>query len=204
MLIKVCGLTKQANLDRVLSCGVDMVGFNFYGLSERYLKGPSLKTPSYVLRVGVFVDGDVETILRLADAHRLDYVQLHGNQSAVFCREIMKYIKVIKVFRIDARFNWSMLEDFDFCDMFLFDTYTSQYGGSGKKFDWSTIETSGSNTPWLISGGIGPDDTDKILKVNAEGFLGVDINSRFELEPGIKDIDKIRGFCDTLKNNGHG
>ena len=204
MLIKVCGITLQDNLDRLIHCGADMVGFNFYPLSARYLKGPPLETPSHISRVGVFVEEDLVHINQYSKSHRLDYVQLHGDQSVEFCRDVKEHIKVIKVFRIDERFNWSALEDFSFCDMFLFDTYTSEFGGSGKKFDWSAIKTIGCQTPWLISGGVSLDDTDDLLKLNSEYFTGVDINSRFELEPGIKDINRVKEFCDILKKYGHG
>lgn len=200
MLIKVCGLIQQKNIHALSRCSVDMMGLNFYALSDRFLKIEQVRIPKDILKVGVFVNAPIEDILEKTVKYALDFVQLHGDETPEFCIDLQRYVKVIKVFRIDNFFDWRILEKFYCCNMFLFDTQSPQYGGSGKKFDWTILNSKDIPVPWLLSGGIDEDDVGNILKIDSIKFVGVDINSRFETSVGIKDVEKVSTFCKKLKN----
>ncbi len=200
MRIKICGLTEPINIDAITECDVDMIGLNFYPASSRYVAVDSLEIPDSIEKVGVFVNATYEDILNKTNHFGLNYVQLHGDEDIEFCRQIRAFVPVIKVFRIHQGFDWKLLDNFLFCDMFLFDTYTKDFGGSGHKFDWAELSNKDITKPWLLSGGIGPEDVEEILQISSPSFYGVDINSRFEISPGIKDVQKVKNFCNKLKN----
>jgi len=199
MHIKVCGLIEQKNINAISECGVDMIGLNFYPSSLRYVTLDNAVISEYIEKVGVFVNATYEDILSKTNHFGLNYIQLHGDENTDFCREIQAFVPVIKVFRIHQSFDWELLDEFQFCDMFLFDTYTKDFGGSGHKFDWSELSNRDITRPWILSGGIGPEDIEKILSMESTSFYGVDINSRFETAPGIKDVQKVKEFCNKLK-----
>ena len=201
MIIKVCGLKFEQNLIDVASLDIDMVGYNFYEPSPRYVQNTLPIIPSKIKKVGVFVNASESNILQKVRDYRLDYVQLHGDESPEFCKKIKETIPVIKVFRIDDHFNANHMKEFEFCDYFLFDTATKQFGGSGKKFDWSLLKELDIKVPFLISSGIGPDDLDDILKFRHPTFKGIDINSKFELSAGLKDVGKVKNFADGIKTH---
>jgi phosphoribosylanthranilate isomerase len=200
MIIKVCGLKFEQNLIDVASLDIDMVGYNFYEPSPRYVQNALPNIPSTIKKVGVFVNASESTILQKTKEYNLDYAQLHGDESAAFCKKIKETIPVIKVFRIDDHFNWNHMKEFEFCDFFLFDTATKQFGGSGKQFDWSLLNNLDIKVPFLLSGGIGTDDLDSILKFSHPNFKGIDINSKFEISAGLKDVEKVNFFVDAIKN----
>jgi phosphoribosylanthranilate isomerase len=124
---------------------------------------------------------------------------LHGDDSSVFAAIIQEFIPVIKVFRIDESFDPKVLIHFEFCSYLLFDTSTKSFGGSGLKFNWEMLDDFNIKTPFLLSGGIGPEDTEAILKLNHPYFRGVDINSKFEIEPGLKNVSHIQEFIKAIK-----
>ncbi len=199
MQIKVCGLNEQNNINEISAYDIDMIGLNFYEKSSRYVTLKSIEVPENIKKVGVFVNASFEEIFNKTQHFGLDYVQLHGDESAEFCRNIQEIIPVIKVFRVQDNMDELPLQLFEFCDKFLFDTYTKDYGGSGQKFDWSKLSEKAIIRPWLLSGGISSDDVEDILNIRSSSFLGVDINSHFEVSPGIKDVIKVRNFCNQLK-----
>jgi phosphoribosylanthranilate isomerase len=201
MIIKVCGLKFEQNLIDVASLDIDMVGYNFYEPSPRYVQNTLPIIPSKIKKVGVFVNASESNILQKVRDYRLDYAQLHGDESPEFCKKIKETIPVIKVFRIDDLFDFNLIKEFVFCNYFLFDTATKQFGGSGKKFDWSLLNNLDIKVPFLISGGIGPDDLDDILKFRHPTFKGIDINSKFELSAGLKDVEKVKNFADGIKTH---
>ena len=198
MLIKVCGLKIQQNLDAVIKTGIGMVGFNYYPQSKRYLENTLQGGDPKVKRVGVFVNADLETIKKLVSRDNLSAAQLHGDESVEVCKAVQTFTKVIKVFRVDEDFDFSQVVAFEFCDLFLFDTYTSDYGGSGKAFDWSTLASYQGNTPFLLSGGIGPHSVEALKEFKHSKYIGIDINSRFETSPGVKDVELIQTFVNEL------
>lgn len=201
MIVKVCGLRTEENLAAVTD-QLDMIGLNFYMPSIRCVALESQSyniLPSTVKRVGVFVNENKETILDRISEYALDYVQLHGDESIDFGREISKHAKVIKVFKIKSAEDLSTMTDHTYAEYYLFDTYTEAFGGSGTQFDWSILNHYTGNIPFLLAGGIGPDDTESVSSINHPMFRGVDINSKFESQPAVKDMDMIDSFIEAIK-----
>ena len=201
MIIKVCGLRDPANLLDIAALNIDMVGYNFYEPSPRYLNHSLPAISPGIKKTGVFVNSSLSTIQEKVSAYQLDYAQLHGDESVAFAEKVHSLLPVIKVFRIGPEFNEDELKASEFCDFFLFDTDSKYYGGSGHKFDWSRIEALDIKVPFLLSGGIAPEDSIQILKINHPLFAGIDINSKFESSPGMKDVALIRKFIDTIKSH---
>ena len=204
MKIKVCGLRDVENITSLYQVGIRMMGFIFYEKSKRYIDIEKRKAlfeaiPSDVKKVGVFVNETKEFVINTIKAYGLDYAQLHGEESPEYCESIKVRSKVIKAFRVDEEFNFSSLEIYQDCDYLLFDAKGKERGGNGIKYDWRLLENYKMETPFLLSGGIKPDDVDKILAFEHSKFVGIDINSGFEIEPGLKNIEKIKTFTSYLR-----
>ncbi|MBO7607210.1 MAG: phosphoribosylanthranilate isomerase [Paludibacteraceae bacterium] len=202
--IKVCGMAEAENLVQLARLKPDYVGFIFYPKSPRYmaerLSAEALDVlPETTKRVGVFVSEKTETVLSLAKRYALDYVQLHGDETVEYCQTIRRHgLKVIKVFRIATRDDLKSIAEYAQCaDLFLFDTKTPAYGGCGSEFDWTILEEADIPLPWLISGGISPDN---ILRACQTGAFAVDLNSKFETAPGIKDIQLLEECFKSIRN----
>jgi phosphoribosylanthranilate isomerase len=209
MRIKVCGLTSVNQVRQLNELGIEFAGFNFYKRSPRYVHKsmPSTaikKMRGKINKVGVFVDEDVDEVLRTVDDCGLYLVQLHGNESPHYCEKISNYITVIKVFRLsdDDNVEWKIKDYYDVADMFMFDTDTTAFGGSGKKFNWQLLKDIKIKKPFFLAGGISVDDADELKKFSqqavAKDLFAVDINSKFEITPGVKDIELIKGFKKRL------
>jgi phosphoribosylanthranilate isomerase len=201
MIIKVCGLNDAENLMDLCMLKIDMVGYNFYKPSPRYLDHlmpelPVKPAPLNIFKVGVFVNMPFKEICKIKDQHQLDYAQLHGDESLYMVKKVQSIIPVIKVFRINDQFDPSILKKYNFCDYFLFDKATDKYGGSGQKFDWQIVNDWKIDRPFLLSGGIGPEDVEFLTSTNLynPNYCGVDINSKFELKPGFKNVQLIEKF----------
>jgi phosphoribosylanthranilate isomerase len=211
MKIKVCGIT---NIDEALAlskAGVNYVGFIFYPASKRYAlhalsldQIKSVQLPG-VLKVGVFVNEPLEKVIATATEAGLDMVQLHGDETPNYCKEMANHYPVIKAFRIsetdDVAYKISeYLEDIDYL---LFDTASSVYGGSGISFDWKKLANATGQKPYFLSGGIGPDDVSKITSFvqsdTAGNCIALDVNSKFETAPGQKNIQLLQSFIPTIK-----
>lgn len=202
--IKVCGINDTENLVAISQLDVDYIGLNFYPPSSRYINIGDTKFKDQcnkieVSKVGVFVNENIGTIRNIVDSYGLEYVQLHGNEDISFCKQIAGFSKVIKVFRIGNSFDFSQLDNFTFCDLLLFDTDSSTFGGSGKVFDWSILENYKGNKKYLLAGGIGPQHAPEILKIQYTNCGGADINSKFEITPGIKNVDLVKDFIIKVK-----
>ncbi len=180
------------------------MGFIFYPKSSRYVSDCPAYLPYKCKRVGVFVDAAIDDVRQHIADYRLDIIQLHGHESSDFIRQFRLLcgdsIAIIKAFNIATK------EDLDatvpyvgLVDYFLFDTKGPSVGGNGEKFDWSVLEAYNGETPFLLSGGIGPNDAERILDYNHPKCIGIDLNSRFEIEPGIKDIVKLKTFLNYGK-----
>lgn len=209
MRIKVCGLTDLNQVQRLNEMGIEFAGFNFYKRSPRYalksISRDSIKNfHGKINKVGVFVDEPTDEVLKTVDDCGLYLVQLHGNESPRYCEKISNYISVIKVFHLrgDENIEWKIKDYYDVTDMFLFDTETANFGGSGKKFNWQALEKINMDKPFFLAGGIGIDDVDELKSFMqlpvAKDFFAIDINSRFELSPGIKDIELVKAFKKKL------
>ena len=210
MRVKVCGMTQLDQVKQLDEMGVDFAGFIFYPKSQRYvgkhIEGPQLKKLKLHLgKVGVFVNTSYEEVMKQVDAYGLDMVQFHGDENARFCEQVSNYVSVIKVFRMgeDDPVNWIIKPFEDVCDMFLFDTEGAGYGGTGKKFNWDVLKKSTVNKLFFLSGGIEPTDTEKLKEFATEPvakkLFSLDINSKFETSPGVKDMEIVKQFVGKLK-----
>lgn len=195
MIVKVCGIKSQDNLDQLSLLPIDMVGFNFYPPSKRYISvDKPLQVPEHILKVGVFVNESLEKVIHIIHQYNLDYVQLHGNESPEYCNQITDAVKMIKYFPVSDQDDFLQAKDYEMVDLVLFDTRTKDFGGSGKKFNWKLLNHYQGEQPFLLAGGIAPEDVDDLLDINHPNFYGIDINSKFEISPGIKDVEIINNF----------
>lgn len=203
MKVKVCGMRDPVNIKSLLDLNVDYIGLIFYSGSSRYVSELTFpEIHSDVFKTGVFVNEGVEGILSLSAQYKLNAIQLHGNESPELCRALKINHKVIKAFSIDDNFNWNILTYYqNQCDYFLFDTKGKSHGGNGLKFNWSLLEKYKLSIPFFLSGGIGADDAAEIKQLKHPMLYGVDLNSGFELSPGLKDISKIKNFIQSLKTD---
>ncbi len=206
MKVKVCGMRNRENIREITACKPDLLGFIFYPSSKRYVGDrfdPRLlrKIPPYIYKVGVFVDESPEKIVQLIERYNLDIVQLHGDEDVKVVSALKaKRISIIKSFRVDEHFDFNLTEPFlPFCDFFLFDSKTDSYGGSGVKFPWANLDKYKFQKPFFLSGGIGIEDIEAISAVKHPGLYGVDINSRFEISDGYKDVFLVGEFINKVK-----
>lgn len=205
MEIKVCGITLKNDILLLEKFKIDRLGFIFYNSSPRDVSNLSIidtvrSIPTHIKKVGVFVNSEIKFISSQIDDYKLDSVQLHGNESPDFCMKLNNKAEVIKSFSVrdESSFNKCKLY-YNVCDYFLFDTYTSSYGGSGKQFDWNLLDSCDINKPFFLSGGIDLASVNRILKIKNSFLAGIDVNSKFELSPGKKDLNKIDILIKQLK-----
>nr|WP_317900778.1 phosphoribosylanthranilate isomerase [Cerina litoralis] len=195
----------KLNTQEVAALQPDYLGFIFWEPSKRSFRGTIPELPNSIKKVGVFVDAPLEVILKKIKDCDLQAIQLHGKESPGFCKELKKLsVDIIKVFSIHDDFDFNVLEPYeDSCDYFLFDTKGKLPGGNGYTFDWKLLKNYPSTKPYFLSGGIGMEEVKEI-----EDFLhsseskychAIDVNSRFELEPGLKDIKKLKGFISNIE-----
>jgi len=208
--IKVCGITLPAQVIALEEMGVDLAGFIFYPKSPRYVgsKIPPEKMKiikGKIGKVGVFVNMDYEELMKTVDDYRLDMVQLHGDESPRFCERVSNYVSVIKAFRLSDGdpLEWMLKPFDDACDMYMFDTLGAGYGGTGKKFDWTVLMNVDIDKIFFLSGGIESGDEENLKNFaateQARKLFAVDINSKFEVSAGVKDMMKIKQFVERLR-----
>lgn len=217
MKIKVCGLRDPANIEALLRVPIDMAGFVFYPQSPRFAESKTLRnwidknvrSFGFKQRVGVFANAEIEYVLNTVHDYHLDFVQLHGTESPEYCRELQAYWSIgslrsarfIKAFSVDEGFDFEQTQEFEgLCPFFLFDTKSEKHGGSGKQFNWSLLDEYTGATPFLLSGGIDEDSADQIRQLRHPRLSGVDINSKFETKPGLKDVEKVERFVKAMIN----
>lgn len=208
MLIKVCGMRDAENIRQVEALGIDWMGFIFYPRSPRFVGETLAGAPivgavheSPVRKVGVFVNASPEEIMEAAQKYKLDYLQLHGNESPDDCYALQKRgFALIKAFSIASEEDLEKTKEYEGrVDYFLFDTKCEGYGGSGKQFDWSVLAAYKGSTPFLLSGGIRPDSLEALRHFHHPRLAGLDLNSGFETAPGMKDVAKLKGFVEEVK-----
>jgi phosphoribosylanthranilate isomerase len=206
--VKVCGMYDPLNVKEIAEAKPDFMGFIFFPGSPRYVgEEPEMalfrNVPPGIKRIGVFVNEDNHKILDLSMRTGLDMIQLHGNESPVSCIQLKSSgLTIVKAFNIDKDFSFeNLMQYMPVCDYFLFDTKSEKPGGNGKKFNWRILAEYSLDKPFLLSGGIGPDDVGVIKSVKNRGFFAVDINSRFETAPGIKDVALVKTFINAVKND---
>ena len=210
MNIKVCGITQFKQLQQLEALNIDYAGLIFYKDSPRYMgdkiTGKQIKDADFdIKKVGVFVDPGYSELLDAIDEYGLDIVQLHGNETAEMCEELSAEVEVIKAFRIPGDKSIDIDElvaDYDaVCDYYLFDTagLKENFGGTGQQFDWGVLKKAKIEKPFFLSGGIGPDDAAKVKAFSHPDFFAIDVNSKFELSPGLKDMAAILKFLQAFK-----
>ena len=208
MMIKVCGMRSGENIVKVSSLDIDMMGFIFYEKSPRFVPDSSVFAVNCALnghpgikKVGVFVNADEEYILGKCLDFHLDAVQLHGGESPEMCESLLsKGPTVIKAFSIDGADDLKRCAAYEGkTSYFLFDTKCAAYGGSGKRFDWSVLDSYKGGTPFILSGGISADSLDDLKTFSHPLWAGIDLNSKFELSPAVKDVEKLSAFIEQFK-----
>lgn len=206
------------NIRDISALGVDMIGLIFYPPSPRYVQqfssgagiipdyAPDMgKTP---LRVGVFIDDMPQNIVTRVYNYKLDYIQLHGNEPretlenlrATIDPDIKPKIKIIKAISVSSAEDIKKYKEYvGAADLFLFDTKCKTVGGSGEQFDWQVLQAYDGDVPFLLSGGIGPDDAERVKNFHHPKCIGIDLNSKFEIEPALKDVEKLKQFLVKVK-----
>jgi len=210
MNIKVCGITQLRQLQQLDALDIDFAGLNFYKESPRYvvgkIVGEELKAADFdIKKVGVFVNETIDEIMKTVEEFDLDIVQLHGDETPAFCRRLSEGTEVIKTFRVnDGKRNIEeLITSFDdTCDYYLFDTggQKERLGGTGVQFDWNLLARSRIEKPFFLAGGIGLLDAAKVKTFDHPDFFAVDINSKFEINPGVKDLDMVKMFARVVRN----
>lgn len=205
MKLKVCGMKYPQNINQLIELLPDYIGFIFYPKSKRYMAdftNPEVlkAIPDNIKKVGVFVNESVEGIRTAIEKFCLDVVQLHGNENPESCKKLKEFgFKIIKAFQVHEDFDFAQLDEYkDFCDYFLFDTQTPLYGGSGHKFDWQLLKKNDNEKPFFLSGGIGLEDVESIRNIKNLNIHAIDVNSKFEIEPALKNINQLKEFKTKL------
>lgn len=201
MIIKVCGMREADNIHEVEDLGIDLMGFIFWPKSSRYVSQRPNYLPAHCQRVGVFVDEKAEQVKRIAKEYALDIIQLHGHETPEYMRELKTVqVKLIKAFNIATEADLAITKPYEgIADYFLFDTKGKSVGGNGEKFDWTVLDAYQGKTPFLLSGGIGPDDAKRVNAFHHPKCIGIDLNSRFESAPALKDVLSLHRFISELK-----
>lgn len=219
MKLKVCGLTKINQIQELISLNTDFLGFIFYEKSPRFvlnhLSLEGISAINHQGKVGVFVNETIEKIVKISEKAKLNFIQLHGDEDENFIKDlrknVKKEVKLIKVFRVGETFNFQFSIFNSLVDYFLFDTDSKAFGGTGKTFDWQILNEIEIPKPYFLSGGISLENIKNLqnfVKVNMRENktltklntpFALDINSKFEIEPGIKNLEKIKIFKSLLK-----
>lgn len=205
MIIKVCGMRDADNIRAVAKTGVNWMGMIFWPRSSRHVADLSAANaiPCGIERVGVFVDQSCEDIINIAEKWRLDVIQLHGKESResilALRGRLRKGVRLMKAISVGATDDIGKASEYeDIVDYLLFDTKCSTVGGSGKQFDWSVLDEYNGSAPFLLSGGIGPDDAEAVSLFRHPLMMGIDLNSRFETAPAYKDVEKLSSFINEI------
>ena len=208
-IIKVCGMTDASNIRQVAETGVDWIGMIFWQPSSRCCHDPGVAQtiPEGIQRVGVFVDEEVETIVRRTEECGLSLVQLHGRETVTSIRQLRQRlpqgVEIIKAISIHTLDDLALAKAYEpLADYLLFDTKCETVGGSGRQFDWSILNHYQGQRPFLLSGGIGPDDARRLAAFSHPQLAGYDLNSRFETAPGIKNVEALQRFLAERKEWG--
>ena len=208
MKLKICGM--KLNTAEVAQLRPDYLGFIFWEHSSRFFEGEIPELPLTINKVGVFVNAELEYIIETTIKYQLQGLQLHGHETPEYCTEIASELKklnykveLIKVFSIKEEFDFDVLKPYEnVCDYFLFDTKGKLPGGNGYTFDWSVLNNYPSTKPYFLSGGIGPNNLDKINEfrktTQSKYCFAIDVNSKFEITPGLKNIDELQNFKESL------
>lgn len=201
MKLKVCGMKYRENIEAIAGLQPDYMGFIFYEKSKRNFEGIIPEIPKSIKKTGVFVNEYPEIVVSLVEEYQLKAIQLHGDESPDYIKELKSHLlnktEIIKVFGVKDEFDFHDLQSYlELVDFFLFDTKGKERGGNGVKFNWKVLEKYPFEKPFFLSGGIGIEDAVQLKKIKSTKLpiFAVDINSKFEIEPGLKDTNKVKSF----------
>ena len=204
-IVKICGMRDEANISAIATLPVDYLGFIFFEKSPRFVSD-TINITFPQKRVGVFVNADMNFLVSKVIDYQLDIAQLHGKETPQYIavlKEKMPNLGIWKAVSVDENTDFEAIKMYEsLVSCFVFDTKTPHYGGAGTKFDWQILAKYGGNTPFLLAGGIGADDEAAVKNVFEKYALceGIDLNSKFEISPALKNADILRGFISELKN----
>lgn len=200
MKIKICGMKYPENIAEVIKLQPDFLGFIFWGKSPRFFDDVIPELPDSIQKVGVFVNASLDEIQSKIKQHELNIIQLHGNETVDFCSNLKQDdIPIIKVFNIDEAFDFTALQPFEHvCDYFLFDTKGKLPGGNGTTFNWELLKKHDFKKPLFLSGGIGIEEVKKLNQLNLP-IYAIDVNSKFEIEPGLKNREQLQEILPLKK-----
>lgn len=208
MKVKVCGMKHPENIKALAELDINYMGFIFYKKSPRFAE-TVVEVPENIQKVGVFVNEDIDAILEKVKSYRLKLIQLHGHETPAFCEQLNQAlaesgkseVQLWKVFSIQSPSDFEGIEAYSFyVHGYLLDTKGQYRGGNGQKFDWKLLEQFNFTKPVMLSGGIGPEDAEQVSELYKKGLIaGVDINSGFEEEPGLKNITLVHKFLQNLR-----
>ena len=206
MIVKVCGMREAENIRAVEALGVDWMGFIFWEHSSRCVCQRPTYLPEKAKRVGVFVDASLDVVCQHVETFGLDVVQLHGSESPTYLHDLRSLcdarLLIVKAFSIATRDDLLLTSLYEgLADYFLFDTKAQLVGGNGRKFDWSVLAHYDGSTPFLLSGGIGPDDASRLSAFSHPRLAGIDLNSRFEAAPALKNVELLKQFLYDIQQN---
>lgn len=207
MKVKICGMKYTDNIGVINQHNPDYLGFIFYRGSKRFVDDdfqlPILS--SDIKKVGVFVNENRNDVLEIAKKFNLNAIQMHGNESVSDCLFLKQQgYRVIKAFSMQDDFCFKQLEEYStVCDYFLFDTPTANFGGSGKVFNWLKLEKYNLNIPFFLSGGLGAENINEVLKFKHKMLYGYDFNSRLEIAPGLKNDELVKVIIEKIKEYEH-
>ena len=206
MQLKVCGITNSETIRALIPLSINRLGFIFYHKSARYVYGKLIEEglneiPKHIKKTGVFVNAEIAEIEQIIDRYKLDSIQLHGDETPEFCNYFRPGTEVIKTISIKDKSSFETARLYmDSCDLFLFDTQSEHYGGTGKTFDWRWLDAYNLDKPFYLSGGISLENFAEIKNISHKQLLGIDVNSKFETTPGIKDIEKIKKLVEWMSH----
>ncbi|WP_299579008.1 phosphoribosylanthranilate isomerase [uncultured Sunxiuqinia sp.] len=206
--VKVCGMRDPENIRGVLEAAPEYLGYIFYPKSKRFVgERPDSSifslVPESTQKVAVFVNEELEKVLAICRNFQLQVAQLHGQESPAYCQQVRQAgLTVFKAFSVDDQFDFSVLKAYEsVVDYFLFDTKGKLPGGTGLKFNWDILKNYTLKVPFLLSGGIGPDDVETLSQLKHDQLFAFDINSGFELEPALKDVGQVKVFISQIRKN---
>lgn len=209
MILKVCGMREPHNIRAVEQLDIDLMGFIFYPKSKRYVGSRPDYLPQGCQRVGVFVNAEKGEIVARAQEFGLSYVQLHGNETLNFASELRQTLaehgmgttKIIRAISVTSQADAQQAALWEGCaDLLLFETPTSGYGGSGQSFDWQLLAHYSGSMPFLLAGGIGPESLGALQAFRHPQWIGIDLNSKFETSPALKDVESLKTFTQEFHN----
>lgn len=203
MIIKICGMREADNIREIEEIGPDLIGFIFWDGTKRNVLSLPEYMPSRCKRVGVFVDADENFISTHVNDYKLDFIQLHGHETPAFCErmhQVLPGIKIIKAISVNGTNDIRNANVYNgVADYFLFDTKCKCVGGSGEQFDWDILRNYQNDIPFLLSGGIGPDDAERVKAFRHPMMIGIDLNSKFEISPALKDTVTLKEFINNIR-----